>query len=58
VSAKDKACEALKAELKLKTSRLEMSELNLSQLRAAEKDADGGRREEAARLAEKVGSIQ
>ncbi len=56
VSAKDKACEALKADLKLKSSKLEMAELNLAQLRTA-KDSDEHRREEAERLAEKEAEL-
>ena len=56
VNAKDKANEALKADLKLKTSKLEMAELNLAQLRAA-KDSDESRREEAERLAEKEAEL-
>ena len=56
VGAKDKACEALKADLKLKTSSLEMAELNLAQLRMA-KDSDENRREEAERFAEKEAEL-
>ena len=57
VSSKDKAIESLSAELKLKSSKLEMAELNLAQLRAVEKDSDEGRREEAEKLAEKEAEL-
>ncbi len=57
VSAKDKTVETLSAELKLKSSKLEMAELNLAQLRTAEKDSDEGRREEAEKLAEKEAEL-
>lgn len=57
VSSKDKSIETLSAELKLKTSKLEMAELNLAQLRTVERDVDEGKQEEAEKLAEKEAEV-
>ena len=56
MKAKEKSFEALKADLSLKSSKLEMAELNLAQLRAA-KDDDESRKEETQRLAEKEAEL-
>lgn len=56
ISSRDKINESLTSELKLKSSKLEMAELNLAQLRTV-KDADDVRRDEQTKLAEKESEL-